>query len=333
MALNQSSPSFDYRINLGQSSLLDYINRTAYEQIKQEQETSEILNNLRMKYLPNSVRSYSFNKSLNVTNYQRNNSNKILSSFTNDNNNYQKPSYNSFNKDNSNNKKINIKSYKSDRLIPNSIFEQKDLYNLEESLKFNKENINNENIQKKEVKIINKENKYKDKLLIEENDNLKKMNEGYKLIISSLIEYINELSIYFIGKNTLDLNYINNLFKTNNFKIDYTALNNLKSKLKAMKNNIFNYNTINKSLSMPLTSEINNILEQERKPIIKEKETNLEKYTYKPVIFDRNEENFSEKMAKSVDRSGIKKSRTWFDRLPKTYWSLNKKLKLRDIKK
>jgi hypothetical protein len=333
MALNQSSPSFDYRINLGQSSLLDYINRTAYEQIKQEQETSEILNNLRMKYLPNSVRSYSFNKSLNVTNYQRNNSNKILSSFTNDNNNYQKPSYNSFNKDNSNNKKINIKSYKSDRLIPNSIFEQKDLYNLEESLKFNKENINNENIQKKEVKIINKENKYKDKLLIEENDNLKKMNEGYKLIISSLIEYINELSIYFIGKNTLELNYINNLFKTNNFKIDYTALNNLKSKLKAMKNNIFNYNTINKSLSMPLTSEINNILEQERKPIIKEKETNLEKYTYKPVIFDRNEENFSEKMAKSVDRSGVKKSRTWFDRLPKTYWSLNKKLKLRDIKK
>ena len=84
---------------------------------------------------------------------------------------------------------------------------------------------------------------------------------------------------------------------------------------------------------MPLTSEINNILEQERKPIIKEKETNLEKYTYKPVIFDRNEENFSEKMAKSVDRSGVKKSRTWFDRLPKTYWSLNKKLKLRDIKK
>ena len=333
MALNQSSPSFDYRINLGQSSLLDYINRTAYEQIKQEQETSEILNNLRMKYLPNSVRSYSFGGGLNMTNYQRNNSNKILSSFTNDNNNYQKPSYNSFNKDNSNNKKINIKSYKSDRLIPNSIFEQKDLYNLEESLKFNKENINNENIQKKEVKIINKENKYKDKLLIEENDNLKKMNEGYKLIISSLIEYINELSIYFIGKNTLDLNYINNLFKTNNFKIDYTALNNLKSKLKAMKNNIFNYNTINKSLSMPLTSEINNILELERKPIIKEKETNLEKYTYKPVIFDRNEENFSEKMAKSVDRSGIKKSRTWFDRLPKTYWSLNKKLKLRDIKK
>ena len=333
MALNQSSPSFDYRINLGQSSLLDYINRTAYEQIKQEQETSEILNNLRMKYLPNSVRSCSFNKSLNVTNYQRNNSNKILSSFTNDNNNYQKPSYNSFNKDNSNNKKINIKSYKSDRLIPNSIFEQKDLYNLEYSLKFNKENINNENIQKKEVKIINKENKYKDKLLIEENDNLKKMNEGYKLIISSLIEYINELSIYFIGKNTLDLNYINNLFITNNFKIDYTALNNLKSKLKAMKSNIFNYNTINKSLSMPLTSEINNILEQERKPIIKEKETNLEKYTYKPVIFDRNEENFSEKMAKSVDRSGVKKSRTWFDRLPKTYWSLNKKLKLRDIKK
>lgn len=330
MALSESSPNFNFKINLAESSLLDYINRTAYEQIKQEQETSEILNNLRMKYLPNSIRSYSFNKSLNMTNYQRNNSNKIISSF-NDNN--QKPTYNSFNKDNSNNKKTNIKSYKSDRLIPNSIFEQKDLYNLEESLKFNKENINNENIQKKEVKFINKDNKYKDKLSIKENENLKKMIEGYKLIISSLIEYINELSTYFIGKNTLDLNYINNLFKTNNFKIDYTALNNLKSKLKAMKNNIFNYNALNKSLSMPLTSEINNILEKEEKPIKKEKETNLDKYTYKPVIFDRNEENFSEKMAKSVDRSGIKKSRAWFDRLPKTYWSLNKKLKLRENKK
>ena len=83
MALSESSPNFNYRINLGESSLLDYINKTAYEQIKQEQETNEILYNLRMKYLPNSVRSYSFNKSLNMTNYQRNNSNKAILSFSN----------------------------------------------------------------------------------------------------------------------------------------------------------------------------------------------------------------------------------------------------------
>ena len=182
---------------------------------------------------------------------------------------------------------------------------------------------------KKNVKMINKNNKdnrYKDGTLINENENLKKLNESYKLIISSLIEYINELSIYFIGKNTIDLNYINNLLKINNYKIDYTAINNLKSKLKSMKNNIINLSNINKSLTMPLTSEINNFLEQEKKPVIKE--NNLEKYSYKPVIFERTKEK-EEKITKSVDRNNFKKSRTWLDRLPKTYWSLNKKIKLR----
>ena len=330
MALSESSPNFNYRINLGESSLLDYINKTAYEQIKQEQETNEILYNLRMKYLPNSVRSYSFNKNLNMTNYQRNNSNKAILSFTNNSNNYPKTMHNTFNKNNSySNNNINIKQYNNEKLIPNSIFDQKDLYNLEESMKFNKENINNENIEKKNVKMINKNNKdnrYKDGTLINENENLKKLNESYKLIISSLIEYINELSIYFIGKNTIDLNYINNLLKINNYKIDYTAINNLKSKLKSMKNNIINLSNINKSLTMPLTSEINNFLEQEKKPVIKE--NNLEKYSYKPVIFERTKEK-EEKITKSVDRNNFKKSRTWLDRLPKTYWSLNKKIKLR----
>ena len=330
MVLSESSPNFNYRINLGESSLLDYINKTAYEQIKQEQETNEILYNLRMKYLPNSVRSYSFNKSLNMTNYQRNNSNKAILSFTNNSNNYPKTMHNTFNKNNSySNNNINIKQYNNEKLIPNSIFAQKDIYNLEESMKFNKENINNENIEKKNVKMINKNNKdnrYKDGTLINENEYLKKLNESYKLIISSLIEYINELSIYFIGKNTIDLNYINNLLKINNYKIDYTAINNLKSKLKSMKNNIINLSNINKSLTMPLTSEINNFLEQEKKPVIKE--NNLEKYSYKPVIFERTKEK-EEKITKSVDRNNFKKSRTWLDRLPKTYWSLNKKIKLR----
>jgi len=330
MALSESSPNFNSRKNLAESSLLNYINRTAYEEVKQEQETNEILYNLRMKYLPNSVRSYSFNKSLNMTNYQRNNSNKAILSFTNNSNNYPKTMHNTFNKNNSySNNNINIKQYNNEKLIPNSIFDQKDIYKLEESMKFNKENINNENIEKKNVKMINKNNKdnrYKDGTLINENENLKKLNESYKLIISSLIESINELSFYFIGKNTIDLNYINNLLKINNYKIDYTAINNLKSKLKSMKNNIINMSNINKSLTMPLTSEINNFLEQEKKPVIKE--NNLEKYSYKPVIFERTKEK-EEKITKSVDNNNFKKSRTWLDRLPKTYWSLNKKIKLR----
>ena len=331
MALSESSPNFNYKINLGESSLIDYINKTAYEQIKQEQETNEILYNLRMKYLPNSVRSYSFNKSLNMTNYQRNNSSKALLSFTNNSNIIPKTMHNTFNKNNSNsNNNVNIKQYNNEKIIPNSIFEQNDLYNLEESMKFNKENINSENIGKKEMKIINKDNRYKGGALINENENLKKMNNSYKLIIESLIEYINELSIYFIGKNTIDLNYINNLLKTNNFNVDYIAINNLKSKLKSMKNNIINLSNINKSLTIPLTSEINNFLEQEKKPIIKE--NNLEKYSYKPVIFEKNKVK-EEKITKSVDRNNYKKSKTWFDRLPKTYWSLNKKMKLREDKK
>ena len=190
------------------------------------------------------------------------------------------------------------------------------------------------------MKIINnnKDNRYRDGVVINENDNLKKMNEAYKLIISSLIEYINELSIYFIGKNTLELNYINNLLKTHNFKIDYTAINNLKAKLKSMKNNIINMSNFNKSLTMPLTSDINSLFEQEKKPIIKE--TNLGKYSYKPIIFERNKEREKEKekekeekLTKSVDRSKVKKSKTWFERLPDTYWSLNKKIKLRENKK
>ena len=339
MALSESSPNFNSRKNLAESSLLNYINRTAYEEVKQEQETNEILYNLRMKYLPNSIRSYSFNKSLNMTNmtnYQRNNSNKVLLSFNTSNNNYPRVTYNSYNKNNSYNNNINIKPFTNEKLIPNSIFDKKDLYNLEESLKFNKENINSENIGKKEMKIINnnKDNRYLDRGLINENENLKKMNEAYKLIISSLIEYINELSIYFIGKNTIELNYINNLLKTNNFKIDYTVINNLKAKLKSMKNNIINISNMNKSLTVPLTSDINSLFEQEKKPIIKE--TNLGKYSYKPIIFERNKEQEKEKeekLTKSVDRSKVKKSKTWFERLPDTYWSLNKKIKLRENKK
>ena len=330
MALNASSPMFNYKFNLGESSLLEYINKSAYEEIKQEQETNEILAHLRMKYLPNSVRSNSFNKSMNMTYFQRNNSNKIFSPFSDkisflESNNFPKSTHASFNKFNLTNNRANIKTFNEEKMIPYSLLEQKEPYNVSESIKLNKENVNNERLENNKR---NNENSNKDDYLRQENKNLKNMSDVYKIIISILIDYINNISNTFIGKNTLEMNYINNLIKACNSKINYTAINNLKAKLKTMENSIINFNTIKKSQTVPLKNVDKDILNKEEKPIIKEiKEKNGEKQEYKPIIFERNKQNY-EKISKSVDRGEkIKKAKTWFDRLPKTYWSLNKKIK------
>jgi hypothetical protein len=332
MALNASSPMFNYKFNLGESSLLEYINKSAYEEIKQEQETNEILAHLRMKYLPNSVRSNSFNKSMNMTYFQRNNSNKIFSPFSDkisflESNNFPKSTHASFNKFNLTNNRANIKTFNEEKMLPYSLLEQKEPYNLGESIKLNKENVNNERLENNKR---NNENSNKDDYLRQENKNLKNMSDVYKIIISILIDYINNISNTFIGKNTLEMNYINNLIKACNSKINYTAINNLKAKLKTMENSIINFNTIKKSQTVPLKNVDKDILNKEEKPIIKEiKEKNGEKQEYKPIIFERNKQSY-EKISKSVDRGEkIKKAKTWFDRLPKTYWSLNKKIKFR----
>ena len=332
MALNASSPIFNYKFNLGESSLLEYINKSAYEEIKQEQETNEILAHLRMKYLPNSVRSNSFNKSMNMTYFQRNNSNKIFSPFSDkisflESNNFPKSTHASFNKFNLTNNRANIKTFNEEKMIPYSLLEQKEPYNVSESIKLNKENVNNERLENNKR---NNENSNKDDYLRQENKNLKNMSDVYKIIISILIDYINNISNTFIGKNTLEMNYINNLIKACNSKINYTAINNLKAKLKTMENSIINFNTIKKSQTVPLKNVDKDILNKEEKPIIKEiKEKNGEKQEYKPIIFERNKQNY-EKISKSVDRGEkIKRAKTWFDRLPKTYWSLNKKVKFR----
>ena len=332
MALNASSPMFNYKFNLGESSLLEYINKSAYEEIKQEQETNEILAHLRMKYLPNSVRSNSFNKSMNMTYFQRNNSNKIFSPFSDkisflESNNFPKSTHASFNKFNLTNNRANIKTFNEEKMIPYSLLEQKEPYNLGESIKLNKENVNNERIENNKR---NNENNNKDDYLRKENKNLKNMSDVYKIIISVLIDYINNISNTFIGKNTLEMNYINNVIKACNSKINYTAINNLKAKLKTMENSIINFNTIKKSQTVPLKNVDKDFLNKEEKPIIKEiKEKNGEKQEYKPIIFERNKQNY-EKISKSVDRGEkIKRAKTWFDRLPKTYWSLNKKVKFR----
>ena len=212
-------------------------------------------------------------------------------------------------------------------MLPYSLLEQKEPYNESESIKLNKENVNNERLENNKR---NNENSNKDDYLRQENKNLKNMSDVYKIIISILIDYINNISNTFIGKNTLEMNYINNLIKACNSKINYTAINNLQAKLKTMENSIINFNTIKKSQTVPLKNVDKDILNKEEKPIIKEiKEKNGEKQEYKPIIFERNNQKY-EKISKSVDRGEkIKRAKTWFDRLPKTYWSLNKKVKFR----
>ena len=331
MALSESSPTFNNKINLGESGLLDYINKSVYEEIKQEQETNEILNHLRMKYLPHSVRNNSFNKSVSMTYLNRNNSNKTFSPFMDkyshlDNNNFPKTTHASFDKFHLYNNKVNLKSYKEEKMIPYSLFEQKDSYNLEESKNLNKDNINKE-YENKDIKHSNKDNKYKENYLQEENENLRKMNDSYRLLISLLIEYINDISNYF-GQNTFDNNYINKILKANNYQIDHASINKLKLRLNTIKNNIISDNMLKKSQTAPVTNIDKIIFKQKNEPIIKDK--NDKNYEYKPIIFERNRQSI-ENFSKSVDRGGIiKKSRTWFDRLPKTYWSLNKKIKFRE---
>ena len=326
MALSESSPNFNFKINLGESSLIDYINKSVYEEIKQERETNEILNHLRMKYLPNSIRSNSFNKSMNVTYLNRNHSNKLYSTFIDknsyiDNNDFPKTTHASFNKFNLMNNKVDLKIYKDEKILPYSLLEQKDSYNFEENKQLNNENINKEN---------KKENEYSNNYLKQENNNLINIIESYKIIISLLIEYLNQISNYFSGQNTIDMNYINRILKANNNIIDKNSLNNLKSRLKTMKNNIFNFNILKKSQTAPITNVEKNIITQKYEPIRKEKIE--EKNDYRPIIFERNNPNL-EKMSKSVDKGGIiRRAKTWLDRIPKTYWSLNKKVKFRENK-
>ena len=321
MALSESSPILNYKINLGESSLIDYINKSVYEEIKQEQETNEILNHLRRKYLPNSVRDNSFNKSMNMTYFQKNNSNKLFPIFADrssylNNNIFSKTAHDSFNKYNLMNYQENIIK---ERIQPFSLIKQKESFNLGESIKLNKEKIKNEKLENFK--------KNEDDYLKEENENLKYINKSYKIIISYLIEYINDISNHFIGQNTLEMNHINNFLKSNNFKVNNDSLNNLNGKLKIMKNNIINFNSVKKSQTVPLKKIDKNILNKDKEQIIKE--NNKEKYEYKPIIFERNNQNLEKN---SKDRDGkIKRARTWHERLPKTYWNLNKKIKFREI--
>jgi hypothetical protein len=230
------------KYNLGESSLNQYINESIYDDIKNQYETKEILNELRSKYLPNSLKknNYSINMSQNMT---------YVNNRIRPNINYS--TYTDYNIRNSNAPNIStekIDYYKSQKenskLFQSSFLDNKELTNINESIKLNNNDslkISSLNIEKE---IINKnknnennnnENKtYLNEYLINENEKLKKINKNYELLIKSLIEYINDIN-YFFGQNTIDFHNINQIIKYKELNDENKTLNNLKLIIKESK--------------------------------------------------------------------------------------------------
>ena len=334
------------KYNLGESSLTQYINESIYDDIKNQYETKEILNELRSKYLPNSLKknNYSINMSQNMTYVN----NRIPPNI-----NYS--TYTDYNRRNSNVPNISTekidynKSQKENsKLFQSSFLDNKELTNINESIKLNNNDslkISSLNIEKE---IINKnknnennnnENKtYLNEYLINENEKLKKINKNYELLIMSLIEYINDIN-YFFGQNTIDFHNINQIIKYKELNDDNKSLNNLKLILKESKIKILDSykNKKNNSVPKKKISNIKDILNQNQFNTdkrsftfnLKEKKNNIDNYKPKIIDDDKNK-NFEINIFKSSEFGGIRRARTVKDRLPKSFWSQNKKVKFKD---
>jgi hypothetical protein len=338
---NQNNQS-NRKNNFAESNLSQYINDSIYEEIKYQNEAKEVLNELRSKYLPNSIKrsNYSINNNQNNTYFNnKNNSNLYFSTFTEYNNapniSTEKIDYYKTQKENS-------------RFFQSSFLDNKDLNNFNESIKINSENIKNSNLSldKPNESFLNKrfennnkieEKTYFNDYLIKENEKLKKLNKNYELLITPLIEYINDIN-YFFGQNVIDFHNINNLIKNKELNNDYNSLNDLKSFLKITKNNIIDSCKNRRSNSNPnnqLSSIKQNLYNSaiinnnHRSFTFNRHEKEFEINNYKPIIADRKSENFENNIFKSFDMGSIKRAKTFKENMPKTFWSQNKKVKFK----
>ena len=341
---NQNNQS-NRKNNFAESNLSQYINDSIYEEIKYQNEAKEVLNELRAKYLPNSIKrsNYSINNNQNNTYFNnKNNSNLYFSTFTEYNNapniSTEKIDYYKTQKENS-------------RFFQSSFLDNKDLNNFNESIKINSENIKNSNLSldKPNESFLNKRNENNNKIeektyfndyLIKENEKLKKLNKNYELLITPLIEYINDIN-YFFGQNVIDFHNINNLIKNKELNNDYNSLNDLKSFLKITKNNIIDSYKNKRSNSNPNnqissikqnlynSAIINNNNNNHRSFTFNRHEKEFEINNYKPIIADRKSENFENNIFKSFDMGSIKRAKTFKENMPKTFWSQNKKVKFK----
>ena len=221
--------------------------------------------------------------------------------------------------------------------------------------KDNKTNINNNNnnnsdkdISKEKDNTLSKT--YLNDYLSKENKKLKRINKNYELLMTPLIEYINDLNYYF-SQNLIDVSNINQIIKNNNLNENNTHINYLKSMLNSSKNNIVNITknnkrgTVNKN-NISNFSNISNIDKNNNSTRtsfnkrtstfnIRSKEFDLSEYfgNIKPKIAERKSENYDQNIFKSTktEYGGMKIAKTLRDKLPTNYWSQNKKVKFVEI--
>ena len=398
---DNSSSSFVNKKNYFDKQNLNHlINESLNENYKNDNETKEVLNSLRVKYLPHSIKNNNsiLNNTHNITYF---NNDKNFS-----NSNLFFSTYNDFNKLNLNSSKIStekvdyyeanklsnlqsknpyIANNDNSRMFQSTFLDLKDnnLSNFYESIKNKKSNIdqndnlkslvnnmgndNNSTNQDKDNKtnINNNNNNDKDiskdkdntlsktylnDYLSKENEKLKRINKNYELLMTPLIEYINDLNYYF-SQNLIDVSNINQIIKNNNLNENYTHINYLKSMLNNSKNNIVNITKNNKrgSVNKNNISNFSNISNIEKNNNstrisfnkrtstfnIRSKEFDLSEYfgNVKPKIVERKSENYDQNIFKSTKKEygGMKRAKTLRDRLPNNYWSQNKMVKFVEI--
>jgi hypothetical protein len=376
------------------------INDSINEYYRQENETKEVLKELREKYFPTSFRRnnnfndnnyhtttrYNYNQNTVFYNDNRNNNNQNMTYFNDNhnyspnmtyfNNNHNNMDYSTFtefpNKNrnspnistqkmdyykNSNNIKIQTIPEKENWQMNQKSFEDVkdfDNTNINETVKLNLDNTRNSDLifQKSNLnfsnfdndKQLNNSKTYLNDYLLQENEKIKRINKNYELLITPLIEYINDINYYF-GQNEIDFPNVNNIIKhqdLNNNSINF--LNELKSMLNISKNNIFNISKIDRDVNLKKSKILNkeknefstrkkaNIRSHSFNPLQKE-EFDVDNYlkAVKPIIFDKKTDNkFDKSKSVNLESGKIKRAKTAKMRLPTTFWAQNKKVTFHD---
>ena len=389
------------RSNFDESNMSNIINDSINEYYRQENETKEVLKELREKYFPTSFRRnnnfndynyhnkttrYNNNNNMAYYNDNHNNNNPNMTYF-NDNHNYS-PNMTYFNNNhnnmdystfteyqntnrnspnistqkmdyykNSNNIKVQTNPEKENSpIIQKSLEDMKDFDNLNinETVKLNLDNTRNSDLifQQSNLNISNFDNNkqlnnsktYLNDYLSQENEKLKRINKNYELLITPLIEYINDINYFFFQKE-IDFPNVNNIINhqdLNNNSINF--LNELKSMLNISKNNIFNISKLvrntNLKMNKTLKKEKNefstrkkaNIRSHSFNPLQKE-EYDIDNYlkTVKPIIFDKKKDTkFDKSKSVNLESGKVKRAKTAKIKIPTTFWAQNKKVSFHD---
>ena len=280
---------------------------------------------------------YKYNQMLNLQAKQENS--KLFQSsfldnkdFTNTFTNFNFNDSIKFNKDNKdiikNSNIQDLKLKKEDLIVENN--------NNLKNKSFNNINTSNNNI--KEIEKSQEKSSYLNDYLTQENEKLKKINKNYELIVEPLIDYINDLN-YWFRQDTLDKPNLNKVIKNNDLNNNHTPINELKSMLNLCKNNIINSsekknnNNIfkkNKSVNVEKNIYSNRMSADNRASTfnLKKKEFDINQYfeDVKPKIAEKKNESNEKNVLKNANIGVIKKARTYRQRIPKTYWSQNKRV-------